>query len=329
MTGQGRPIRFLALVALGWVGVRIALLWSQTGSLPEAIRRVVPHASPVIPGAVAAPVQVRPVPAVRAAYIPVLARQLQPSPPQPPHTRRRHKSSQIRSASRWRCSRSSNMARRPRSVSRPCRCRLSHKPSRWSASAWLVARPGTGLGAAPGAARSAAARRAAHRLSAGARAAAGGLCARRRRRWRGAARKARWVSNGSRPARRCGWSPSSASGSTAPKGRHRLGVIAGFDGRCRRFPARSLWPGRRDPARADRALCRRRRRATRVVAEGGGVRLALGGGRLGRGAARCRNGWIWALRRRSALPLGGRMCASRSTGGSAWRAMRVRARGRR
>ena len=40
--GHGRPLRFLALVAIGWVLLRIAFLWPQTGSLPEAIRAVLP-----------------------------------------------------------------------------------------------------------------------------------------------------------------------------------------------------------------------------------------------------------------------------------------------
>ena len=60
------PIRFLAVVAVGWIGVRVTLLWSQTGSLPQAIRQLVPLASLASPGAVAAPVQARPDLAFRA-----------------------------------------------------------------------------------------------------------------------------------------------------------------------------------------------------------------------------------------------------------------------
>lgn len=41
MTG-GRPIRFLAMVSVGWVGLRVAILWQTTGSLPAAIRGAVP-----------------------------------------------------------------------------------------------------------------------------------------------------------------------------------------------------------------------------------------------------------------------------------------------
>ena len=41
MTG-GRPLRFLALVGASWTTLRIALLWQETGSLPEAIRQIAP-----------------------------------------------------------------------------------------------------------------------------------------------------------------------------------------------------------------------------------------------------------------------------------------------
>lgn len=37
-----RPLRFLAMVAVLWVGGRVAWLWPQTGSLSEAIHRTVP-----------------------------------------------------------------------------------------------------------------------------------------------------------------------------------------------------------------------------------------------------------------------------------------------
>lgn len=49
MTGAGRPFRFVALVGLGWTATRVLLLWQETGSLPEAIRALVP-----IPAATAA-----------------------------------------------------------------------------------------------------------------------------------------------------------------------------------------------------------------------------------------------------------------------------------
>ncbi|HWK35497.1 hypothetical protein [Sphingomonas sp.] len=38
----GRPLRFLGLATLGWIALRIVLTWQQTGSLTEAIREAVP-----------------------------------------------------------------------------------------------------------------------------------------------------------------------------------------------------------------------------------------------------------------------------------------------
>ncbi|MHA6721958.1 hypothetical protein [Sphingomonas sp. RS2018] len=42
MTGGGRPIRFLSLVTVGWIAARVFVLWHDTGSLPQAIRRALP-----------------------------------------------------------------------------------------------------------------------------------------------------------------------------------------------------------------------------------------------------------------------------------------------
>jgi hypothetical protein len=64
MSGRGRPLRFLAMVLFAWVGARVAMLWPQTGSLPAAIRAVLPMAraeprplSPIVPPQVMATVQ--------------------------------------------------------------------------------------------------------------------------------------------------------------------------------------------------------------------------------------------------------------------------------
>ena len=56
MNAAGRPIRFLASVVGGWMLLRIAMLWSEGGSLPRAIREVLPlpkvaEASPPGPAA--------------------------------------------------------------------------------------------------------------------------------------------------------------------------------------------------------------------------------------------------------------------------------------
>ncbi|ODP36069.1 hypothetical protein [Sphingomonas turrisvirgatae] len=49
MNGRGRPLRFVALVAAGWAGARVLILWPDGGDLPAAIEEAFP-----IQGAVAA-----------------------------------------------------------------------------------------------------------------------------------------------------------------------------------------------------------------------------------------------------------------------------------
>jgi hypothetical protein len=55
LSGRGRPLRFFAMVVFAWVGVRVAMLWPQAGSLPAAIQAVLPfaRAEPRAPAAVA------------------------------------------------------------------------------------------------------------------------------------------------------------------------------------------------------------------------------------------------------------------------------------
>jgi len=44
MNGRGRPLRFLAMVAIAWTGARVAMLWPQAGTLPAAIQAALPIA---------------------------------------------------------------------------------------------------------------------------------------------------------------------------------------------------------------------------------------------------------------------------------------------
>lgn len=44
MNGRGRPLRFLAMVAVAWTGARVAMLWPQVGALPAAIQAALPLA---------------------------------------------------------------------------------------------------------------------------------------------------------------------------------------------------------------------------------------------------------------------------------------------
>ncbi len=161
MTGNGRPLRFLGLVTLGWICARIALLWPQTGSLPEAIRALVPAG--IVP-ARAAPAA-SPSPPPRATI--VVRRTATPGHGFAPRLFAPRAASDPRV----------QMAMlglvyygAPESVAAPLAAlpagampmpapissgllapdRLDPLPDRWSASAWLVARGGSGAGAAPG-----------------------------------------------------------------------------------------------------------------------------------------------------------------------------------
>ena len=63
MSGRGRPLRFVALVAFGWASARTIMLWPEGASLPEAIEA----AFPLRPTAAATPLKVeRAQPVVRA-----------------------------------------------------------------------------------------------------------------------------------------------------------------------------------------------------------------------------------------------------------------------
>ena len=149
--GRGRPLRFLALVAVGWVVLRIAILWPQTGSLPEAIRAVIPLPSfapreeapvaPEISVTISAPSS--PAPAVGVAEASGEAfHALFP----------RHASDPVRvqlamlglfqfGAAEYTDSPPASVA--PQTGVVPT-------PSRWSASGWLALRQGNGIGTAPG-----------------------------------------------------------------------------------------------------------------------------------------------------------------------------------
>jgi hypothetical protein len=155
-------------------------------------------------------------------------------------------------------------------------------PSRWSAGAWLVARPGAGLGAAPGTGQlggSQAGLRVAWLLWPEQRLAAFGRLA------------APLRGKGAEASVGLEWQPTRAPvrlvaehrfGLDGTRGGPGLGVVAGFDGpvapgfRLETYGQTGAIRRHRTETYADGAI-----RATRTLAEGGGVRLALGGGAWG------------------------------------------------
>lgn len=284
MTGRGRPLRFLALVAVGWVGVRVAMLWPQTGSLPGAIEALVPVAqadapvivASVLPGmeeTIAAPARLRRT-TMRAALssatlAPMTAADLAPVQ-MPLLGLLQYGRPEFRAVP---------IAALPEAAQPVA---LAPSPGRWSASAWMVARPGTGLGAAPGAGQiggSQAGLRLAYMLLPEKRVAAFARVS------------APLQGKGAEGAVGLEWQPTRAPirlvaeqrfGLDGTRGGTGLGVIAGIDMpvpadfRLEAYgQAGAIRRARIEPY-ADGAA-----RATRIVAEGGGMRLSLGAGAWG------------------------------------------------
>lgn len=308
MTGQGRPIRFLALVAMGWIGVRVALLWSETGSLPEALKALAPQGHSTSKIGVAAPARARPAPvsvyvtpivaAARPAAIPALARV---DPPESDPARVQMALLALvqygAPATAYDTAPLLPIAAQPD--------RLPILPSRWSASGWLVVRAGTGLGAAPGASQlggSQAGLRVAFALAPAQRLA-------------GFARVVTPLrGKGAEASLGLDWQPTRAPvrlvieqrfGLDGTPGGPGADLVGGYDG--------AIAPGFRLESYGQAGVIRRRRaepyadgavRATRTLVADDRIRLALGGGAWGaaqREAARFDIGPSATL----ALPLGG------------------------
>ncbi|ATY32902.1 hypothetical protein [Sphingomonas psychrotolerans] len=284
MTGQGRPIRFLALVVLGWIGVRIALLWSATGSLPEAIRAFAPIAAtpdmPATPTAVGHSAQRAGLPPAR---LPPGPRRIggaplstRPAAPAPDPERVQMALMGLIQYGVPATIVAAAVTPLPPAAQPE---NLPALPSHWSASAWLVARPGTGLGAAPGASQ------------------LGGSQAGLRVAWllwprQRLAGFGRLVTplrgKGAEASIGLEWQPTRAPvrvvaeqrfGLDGIRGGPGLGVAGGFEGtvgpgfRLETYGQAGAIRRLRTEAYADGAV-----RVTRTLAEGGGERLALGGG---------------------------------------------------
>lgn len=146
MTGRGRPLRFLVAVVGGWVGVRAALLWPVAEVVPDVARVLVPPA--------AAERAIPPLVAAAANGGTIAHPHAEPPPFRSPAFRQKE-------ARRW-----TVPARQPGSAAGPlaeptvmAAARQQTPPvaapllpgapvppvftaSRWSGSAWAIARPG-------------------------------------------------------------------------------------------------------------------------------------------------------------------------------------------
>lgn len=155
MSGRGRPLRFLALVSVGWVGARVAILWSQTGSLPAAIEALTsPSAAPAsrpAPAKLAPPPRL-PLQAARPVrFVATLPAQMlrRPAAITPDRDRIELALLGLVQFGSPETTPDPPIAALP-ILALPAPDRIDSLPDRWSASGWAVVRSGAGLGAAPG-----------------------------------------------------------------------------------------------------------------------------------------------------------------------------------
>jgi len=150
--GRGRPLRFLALVAIGWVVLRVAILWPQTGSLPEAIRAAVPLPSfgpreekPAEPEVSVARPALSPPFTAAAVAPPFVSHALAPHGVSDPVR------VQLATLGLFQFGAAEYTDGSPAPIAPGApQTRFDPAPSRWSASGWLALRQGKGIAAAPG-----------------------------------------------------------------------------------------------------------------------------------------------------------------------------------
>lgn len=142
---RGRPLRFLGAVIVGWIGLRVVLLWPQLDSPAAVIRAIVP------------PVAAQPITAVRPEIAATKSQRGNPpvatnrSPDDARPARRHRAPDPIRIAPQYGDPQPAGTEAAPAlpGLPRPVPAAAPPSPaSRWSGSAWIVARGGSGI--APG-----------------------------------------------------------------------------------------------------------------------------------------------------------------------------------
>lgn len=146
-TARGRPIRFVATVAIGWATMRVMLLWPEGATLPEAIEA----ANPLRPAEAAPARRIAEVAASTAPAPPAMVRTgtapaaRLPATPTPPPPMAGYAMLNLLSFGT-----EQDVTERaealPRIPAPPAMLPDRATPDRWEASAWLVTRRGTGVG---------------------------------------------------------------------------------------------------------------------------------------------------------------------------------------
>ena len=153
MTGQGRPLRFLVAVTGGWIGLRVVLLWPWIDSVPALLHAIVPVARAETRAALPPALRGSAVGSYRArAVVTGIVRPAGRATRRPPVDPRRVALALLGLVRFGEPGEPGEMGANPAPpfqpgvpTPRPSRARSS----RWSGSAWLVARAG-GSGIAPG-----------------------------------------------------------------------------------------------------------------------------------------------------------------------------------
>lgn len=146
---NGRPLRFVALVAIGWASTRTIMLWPEGATLPQAIEA----AFPLLPAQAAIAHTPRPVPPTVPPYKPIAmaihATPLVATGPVAQHGDPARADLAMLGLISF--GREEVLGAPTGALPRPAAPVLipqSAQPSRWSASAWLVTRRGASSGGA-------------------------------------------------------------------------------------------------------------------------------------------------------------------------------------
>lgn len=146
MTGRGRPLRFLAMVATGWAGARLVWLWPEGATLPQAIEAAMPiRAAEAVPVMAIRPPAHMPVRKSGASRRPATPVKFTVAPPVA-DTRPDGETVQVALLNIFDFGRTTAFGAPvglpPPSRSQPIGPPDRAKPDRWSASAWFVTRRG-------------------------------------------------------------------------------------------------------------------------------------------------------------------------------------------
>lgn len=149
--GRGRPLRFVGMVVCGWIGMRLVVLGSvpTRPPSPSPSARVPAAARPVLPMPLAPIARQEAAPALAPATMPAArrgkVRSLAAAVPAIPPLADAPRLADAKPAE------ATAAPRLPVASVLPSTSPIAMRRPRWQASAWLVLRPGRGVGAAPGA----------------------------------------------------------------------------------------------------------------------------------------------------------------------------------